>query len=64
MFTNFTHSPISWSSLIASVCNVIDDESVCPKAENLKDLQQIGIWAEGVGGDFDLEILGVYSDTL
>jgi len=36
-----------------------DDASVCLTAPHLKHISQIGIWAEGVAGDFDLEIQSI-----
>ena len=61
-FTDFSNN---WSSYTGeAIVKCSDDESVCPTAKNLQNLQQIGLWAEGVEGDFDLEVLGIYSDTL
>lgn len=39
-----------------------DDEKVCPKDKDLKKMQQLGLWAEGVEGHFNLEVMGVYVD--
>jgi len=41
-----------------------DDPSVCPTEKNKKDIQQIGLWTEGVSGEFDLEIKEIYADNI
>jgi hypothetical protein len=38
------------------VCCSSDHPEVCPTAKNLRDIIQIGLWAEGVQGSFHLEI--------
>lgn len=34
----------------------LTNKAVCPSAKNLRSIAQIGIWAEGVGGKFDLDV--------
>jgi hypothetical protein len=54
----------NWSSYTGeAIVKCVDDDSVCPSAKALKKIQQIGFWAEGVEGHFNLDIKGVYVDS-
>ncbi|GMH55903.1 hypothetical protein TrRE_jg8414 [Triparma retinervis] len=61
-FTEFSNN---WSSYTGeAIVKCVDDESVCPKEKDKAKIQQLGLWTEGVEGDFNLEILGVYAETI
>ena len=61
-FTNFTWD---WSSYTGEpVTTCAEDSSKCPTALDLKTLMQIGIWAEGVEGAFELDVESVGAATM
>jgi len=40
-----------------------DDPNVCPTDKNKADIYQLGLWAEGVAGNFHLEVQKIYATT-
>merc|ERR1711998_483021 len=41
-----------------------DDESVCMTEKNKKDFTNVGIWAEGVEGEFKLEVRNIRAENV
>ena len=61
-FTSFSNN---WSSYTGEpIVKCSDDESVCPTEKDKAKIQQLGLWAEGVEGDFNLSFLGFYAETI
>lgn len=54
---NFSNKWSSYTGEPTKTCK--DDSSVCPTTKSLRDIKQIGIWAEGKAGMFDIEILWI-----
>ncbi|GMH90936.1 hypothetical protein TL16_g11911 [Triparma laevis f. inornata] len=55
----------NWSSYTGEpIVKCSDDASVCPSEKNKKDIQQLGLWAEGAAGVFNLDLLGFYFETI
>jgi len=55
----------NWSSYTGEpIVKCSDDASVCPTEKDKQKIQQLGLWAEGVEGEFNLEILGIYAETV
>ena len=61
-YTSFSNN---WSSYTGEpIVKCEDDSSVCPTEKNKKDIQQLGLWAEGAAGEFNLDLKGFYFETL
>lgn len=61
-FTDFSND---WSSYTGEpIVKCSDDSSVCPTAENLQSINQIGFWTEGVSGPFHFEVLSVSAGNM
>lgn len=61
-FSSFSNK---WSKFTGdAVVSCADDVSVCMTEENKKHFSQIGIWAEGVEGEFHLEIRNIRAENL
>jgi len=58
-FTEFSNN---WSAYTGEAkVKCADDKSVCLTEHNLSHITQIGLWAEGVEGDFHMEIESIYA---
>jgi len=57
IYVPFKEFSNDWSSYTGEpITKCSDDVSVCPTDKNLKDIEQIGFWMEGVAGDFHFEL--------
>ena len=61
-FTEFSNNWSAYTGEAVKKCS--EDSTVCLTAHNLSHISQIGVWAEGVEGDFHVEIQSIYAATL